>query len=127
MAYLAYIRCVRRNRNGILRRIRLKDILYQGIKKIYNPWVSRLKKISPQIILRFLPNATMRWTENALRELVTPKPPPPVLSAEAEARVREILVPEVRGVYHYLGIEHDPWHFFEKNHPNQDPSSSKCA
>lgn len=82
-------------------------------KTTFNPWTNRIRKHIPEKIISELPDWGKRIARNFIKMLPVPNTPPPVLSAEDKARVLEILEPEVKGVYNYLGIEGDPWQFLE--------------
>jgi len=84
-------------------------------KKIYNPWLSHIRKFIPEMILRSVPEGAKNLARASLKTLPVPRVSPPELNRHDEKRVREILTPEVEGIYRYLGLQDDPWNFFADN------------
>jgi len=83
-------------------------------KTVYNPWPSRLHRVIPNSLWQAMPKNLKSLAGRFIKRLPVPTAFPAVLTAEQEALVREIITPEVQGIYQYLGVTDDPWHFFNK-------------
>lgn len=81
-------------------------------KTIYNPWPKRIRQALPLPVQRRFPRAARVVSQFLGSWLPRPQVPQVVLSRSEEARVREMLTPEVAALYEYLGVRADPWQFF---------------
>jgi hypothetical protein len=89
-------------------------------KKLYNPWVDRLRRGLWGAILRKLPLGFKSIGRKFIDSILSKKVQEMELSEADKARVQKLLTPEVEGIYQYLSITNDPWNFFNqtygKNH-----------
>ena len=90
-------------------------------KTVYNPWPGRIRKLIPEAVLGSMPEGVKNLARDSVKILPVPKIAQPVLCSKDEARVRDVLAPEVEGIYRYLGIQDDPWNFFSDKTDDGEP------
>lgn len=82
-------------------------------KRVYNPYPKLIARGVPRWVMKLMPSRIKLATKNLTDLLPVPKLLPTVLTAQEEMRLHNLLAPEVKGIYSYLGISHDPWGFFD--------------
>ena len=81
-------------------------------KKLYNKHYHRVKKLLPGSIKNSIPQALKVRLRIKMQALSSDVPKKPVLTETDRQKIKDILTPEVRELYAYLGVEDDPWNFF---------------
>lgn len=85
-------------------------------KKQYNPTLISLYKSIP-FPLKALISKNLKQKLREYLSIFDKKIPEPELTKEEEMHIRSILFSEVEGLYKYLNITDDPWHFFKDIEP----------
>ena len=96
-------------------------------KTVYRPWGKRFGRLVPGTIKNMLPWGLRLKLRAAVNKLPTPEFDHTELTDEEVARIRLQLAPEVRALYHYMGIKGDPWHFLGRGQGEDRPVAAARA
>ena len=93
-------------------------------KSVYSPITSWVRRTIPIELRQIVPRRLRQTMRDVINGLTAPEFDHTELSSEDVESLKQTLRPEVEGLYAYLGIEDDPWHFFGgSGRPASDGSS----
>lgn len=82
-------------------------------KKRYNPLWRELRSAIPSGVRSLLPRPARTLARKGLQRLSGSPVPDMHLCVKERERIKKELLPEILGIYNYLGINDDPWKFLD--------------
>ena len=89
-------------------------------KTVYSPITSWIRRVIPPRFREIIPLHLRHTIRDVINDLTAPEFDHSELSITDVESLKRTLAPEVAGLYAYLGIDTDPWKFFDRNKKSDD-------